>query len=73
MTKITAYFGVLEEQLEKRKKRVNKELKKAKKDRDREFLKKELKDIKKTKQILKDGVKESKKLCPSCGHECEKD
>ena len=66
---ITSYRGVFAEKLAKQKESIKKELKRAKSDRRKDWLKHQLKETKKLRNILKDMEKESTSFssCPHCG------
>ena len=66
---ITSYRGVFAEKLAKQKESIKKELKRAKSDRRKDWLKGQLKETKKLRNILKDMEKESTSFssCPHCG------
>jgi predicted nucleic acid-binding Zn-ribbon protein len=68
---LTNYLEVFLQKLDKQKKRIKNELDKHKDSRDREFLKKELKEAKRLKHLVKDMKKSSAKTCPHCGGELE--
>jgi len=61
--KITAFAGVFEQRLNVLKRDLKKEMEKAKGDRQKERLKKLLKECKE----MRDLVKELKPKCPHCG------
>ena len=60
---ITAFHSVFEEKLKRMKKSIKEELERAKSDRRKEWLKKELKEAK----GLRDLLKETASKCPHCG------
>jgi len=62
----TAFLGVLEDKLKKKIKKIDGELTKAKQDRDRELLRRELKTTKELKKTVKRLRKEAKIVCPHC-------
>jgi len=63
--KITAYAGVFEQRLNLLKRDLKKEMEKAKGDRQKERLKKLLKEAK----DLRNTIREIKPKCPHCGEE----
>lgn len=60
---ITAFASVFEQRLERIKKDLNKEMEKAKGDRQKDRLKKLVKEAKE----LRNTVREIKPKCPHCG------
>ena len=66
---LTSFYGVFKEKYERLKKDLEKELKRAKSDRRRDWMKAHIKEIKDLKQTLKE-MDESMGLhsCPNCGY-----
>jgi len=62
---ITSFIPVFEDRLLKIKKNLKIELERAKSDRRKDFIKKELKEAKELRNIIKKAVKKS--VCPHCG------
>lgn len=62
---ITAFQGVFEEKLERMKRSLKEELKKASSERRKDWLKREIKEAKSLRDCLKEMIDE--KLCPHCG------
>lgn len=67
MTKkrITAFVGVFEDKLQKMKKTIKEELARPSSERRKDWLKKQLKEAKGLRDLLKE-ISENKK-CPHCG------
>ena len=65
---ITSFYGVFRVKLDKQLSRIEAELSKPKKDRNKGFLKEELKRVKKTKKLLKEMAKTETEevVCPHC-------
>lgn len=66
---ITGYMSVFEERLRDQKVRLNKELQRAKSDRRKEWLRNEINDARKLRDLLKKMKK--KATCPHCGGEID--
>lgn len=66
---LTSFYGVFKEKYERLKKDLEKELKRAKSDRRKDWMKSHIKEIKDLKQTLKE-MDESMGLhtCPKCGY-----
>lgn len=66
---ITSYQGVFAEKLQKQKEDLKKELKKAKSERRKEWLRNQLKQTKKLRDTLKqiDEQNGQSQTCPHCG------
>jgi DNA repair exonuclease SbcCD ATPase subunit len=62
---ITAFVGVFEEKLERMKRSLKEELKKAKSERRIDWLKEELKQAKSLRNTLREVAYDKK--CPHCG------
>lgn len=62
---ITAFIPVFEDKLLKIKKNLKQELERAKTDRRKDFIKKEIKEAKELRNLIKRAVKKS--VCPHCG------
>ena len=67
MTKkrITAFVGVFEENLQKMKKSIKTELERPSSERRKDWLKKQLKEAKELRNLLKEMS--DNKTCPHCG------
>lgn len=72
---ITSFYNVFRAKLEKQLARIENELNKPKKDRNKDFLKEELKRIKKTKKLLKEMAKTETEeiICPHCNKSFDMD
>jgi hypothetical protein len=71
MTKYhTAFYGVFKERFDKQKEKLKQELKLAKSDRRKDFIKSEIKEIKSLRDLLKEMDEQmgNKSHCPNCGH-----
>ena len=66
---ITSYLSIFEDKLKRTIKRIEKELSKAKKERNRATLKNELKIAKSLKKTVHQLRKETALCCPHCGGE----
>lgn len=64
---ITGFYDVFEQKLDRMKERLKNELGKDKSDRDKKFLKKELKEAKKLRNILEEMKDKMGRRCPHCG------
>jgi hypothetical protein len=67
----TAFYGVFKEKLNKQKSNLKKELELAKSDRRKDFIKKQIKDAKSMRDLLKKMEiqmgKNTHTHCPHCG------
>ena len=63
--KITAFVGVFEDKLQRLKISIKNELERAKTDRRKDWLKRELKEAKELRNLLKEFA--DNKTCPHCG------
>jgi hypothetical protein len=63
--RITAFVGVFEENLQKMKKSIKTELERPSSERRKGWLKKQLKEAKELRNLLKDMA--DTKTCPHCG------
>lgn len=65
----TAFYGVFKEKLNRQKEKLKEELKRAKSDRRRDFIKSEIKEMKSMRDLLKEMDKQmgSATTCPHCG------
>lgn len=65
----TAFYGVFKGKLEKLKQDLKKELAQAKSDRRKEWLRKQIKEAKSMRDLLKEMEKQmgNKTHCPHCG------
>ena len=70
MTKLnTGFLEVFEQKLKKLISRIEAELRKPKKDRNKSFLKKSLKEAKTLKKLVNDCRKQKgEACCPKCGY-----
>lgn len=66
---IPNYLGIFEQKLNLMLKELKKELNKPKKERSKNKLKFLIRDIKKSKQLLKEAKQENAVVCPHCGQE----
>jgi len=66
-TSIPNFLDVFEKRIERTKEKINQELKKDKKDRDKESIKFFLKEIKDLRKSVKEAKKDHIKVCPHCG------
>ena len=64
---ITGFIEIFEGRLTKMKLHLKQELSKAKRDRDRKWIKIQLSDARKLNRTLKEMRNSSVKLCPHCG------
>ena len=64
---ITGFIEIFEGRLTKMKLHLKEELSKAKRDRDRKWIKIQLSDARKLNRTLKEMRNSSVKLCPHCG------
>ena len=72
MTVITAFYGVFEEKLQKQKQELKKELERAKSDRRKDWLRKQIKEAKEMRDHLKTMKKEMRtEVCPHCGEKID--
>ena len=62
---ITAFLGVFQENLQKMKKSIKIELERPSSERRKDWLKKQLKEAKELRNLLKDMA--DTKTCPHCG------
>ena len=68
----TGFLEVFEQKLKKLTKKIELELNKPKKDRNKSFLKNIIKEAKTLKDIVKDCRKQNGiSCCPNCGHNIE--
>jgi hypothetical protein len=65
---IPNFLDVFEKRVEAARQRIKEELKKDKKDRDKENLKLLLKEVKDIRKSVREAKKEHIKVCPHCGH-----
>lgn len=65
----TAFYSVFKGKLEKQKERLKEELKRAKSDRRKDFIRSEIKEMKSMRNLLKEMDKQmgSVTTCPHCG------
>lgn len=65
----TGFYGVFKGKLDKHKKEIEKELERAKSDRRKIWLKNQLKETKKLRDLIKEMEKEMGTMthCPHCG------
>jgi hypothetical protein len=68
MIKVTSLLNVLEDKFSRQKKLLNKLLSKPKNERNKEMIKKILKETKNIKKILKENSKNNMIECPNCNH-----
>ena len=64
---ITGFIEIFEGRLTKMKLHLKEELSKAKRDRDRKWIKIQLSDARKLNRTLKEMRNANTKLCPHCG------
>jgi hypothetical protein len=68
--KITSMLGVLQDKANRQRDRIRKILEKPRAERNKQMLKKLLKENKAIRKVLKQSKKqESKTVCPHCGQE----
>jgi len=65
----TAFLGVFEQKLEKMKSRLKTELGKKRNERNKEWIRKEIHDAKKLRDLCKKMRKQQGSTCPHCGGE----
>lgn len=63
------FVGIFETKLDNMKKKIDKELKKKKQDRNKVNLKKLIKEANRLKRVVKMAKKENITKCPHCGKE----
>ena len=65
----TAFYSVFKGKLENQKERLKEELKRAKSDRRKDFIRSEIKEMKSMRNLLKEMDKQmgSVTTCPHCG------
>ena len=65
----TAFYGVFKEKLTRQKEKLKEELKRAKTDRRKDFIKSEIKEMKSMRDLLKEMDKQMGQVstCPHCG------
>ena len=62
---ITSFIPVFEDNMNKLKKEIEEELKRAKTDRRRDWLKKTLREVRDTRKLIKESKPDV--VCPHCG------
>lgn len=65
--KVTGFLGIFEEKLNRQKKELAKELELAKSDRRKEWMKRQIKESKKLRNLIKEMKNEINVKCPHCG------
>lgn len=66
---ISGFISIFEGKVKKQKERIQKELDKPKKERNRHALKEMLKEANKLKRTIKQAKKQTSIKCPHCGGE----
>lgn len=65
--KVTGFLGIFEEKLNRQKKELAKELDLSKSDRRKEWMKRQIKESKKLRDLIKEMKNEMDVKCPHCG------
>ena len=65
--KVTGFLGIFEEKLNRQKKELAKELELSKSDRRKEWMKRQIKESKKLRDLIKEMKNEMDVKCPHCG------
>ena len=65
--KVTGFLGIFEEKLNRQKKELAKELELSKSDRRKEWMKRQIKESKKLRNLIKEMKNEMDVKCPHCG------